>query len=100
MVLNHFCSERSAPTVSGYGLALPPLAAGRMATVNRKFQPNSKCGGRQVGGYDGASVRLAIAALPLASFSAAPTPNITVKAASACGLRWTARKRAAPYLQR
>ena len=29
-----------------------------------------------------------------------PEPNTTVKAATAFGLRWTVRKRPAPYLER
>ena len=33
-------------------------------------------------------------------FPARAIPNISVKAAPAYGLRWTSRKRAAPYLKR
>ena len=78
-----------------------------VATVNPKFQPNSKAlgfGGLSlVGHFPGAAAGLGCWQFVGAGAFSAVSSNTTVKAAPAFGLRWTLRdkaSRSAPYLQR
>jgi len=78
-----------------------------VATVNPKFQRNSKAlgfGGLSVvGHFPGASAGLGCWQFVGAGAFSAVSSNTTVKAAPAFGLRWTLRDKAprsAPYLQR
>jgi hypothetical protein len=78
-----------------------------VATVNPKFQPNSKAlgvGGLSVvGHFSGASAGLGCWQFVGAGAFSAVSSNTTVKAAPAFGFRWTLRdkaSRSAPYLQR
>ena len=77
------------------------------ATVNRKFQRNSKAlgfGRFSLGGhFPGAGAALGYLQFVGAGAFSAVSSNTTVKAAPAFGLRWTLRdkaSRSAPYLQR
>jgi hypothetical protein len=78
-----------------------------VATVNWKFQPNSKALGfgglSAVGHFPGASAGLGCWQFVGAGAFSAVSSNTAVKAAPAFGLRWTLRDKAprsAPYLQR
>jgi hypothetical protein len=78
-----------------------------VATVNRKFQRNSKALGfwglSAVRHFPGAAAGLGCWQLVGAGAFSAVSSNTTVKAAPAFGLRWTLRdkaSRSAPYLQR
>ena len=78
-----------------------------VATVNPKFQPNSKALGfgrlSVVGHFPGAAAGLGCWQFVGAGAFSAVSSNTTVKAAPAFGLRWTLRdkaSRSAPYLQR
>ena len=78
-----------------------------VATVNRKFQLNSKALGfgrlSAVGHFPGAAAGLGCWQFVGAGTFSAVSSNTTVKAAPAFGLRWTLRDktpRSAPYLQR
>ena len=86
-----------ARRLSGFGVA----------TVNPKFQPNSKALGfgglSAVGHFPGAAAGLGYWQFAGAGAFSAASSNTTVKAAPAFGLRWTLRDKAprsAPYLQR
>ena len=86
-----------ARRLSGFGVA----------TVNRKFQPNSKAlrfgGLSAVGHFPGTAAGLGCWQFVGAGAFSAAASNTTVKAAPAFGLRWTLRDKAprsAPYLQR
>ena len=78
-----------------------------VATVNSKFQRNSKTLGFRglsaVGHFPGAGAGLGCWQFVGAAAFSAVSSNTTVKAAPAFGLRWTLRDKAprsAPYLQR
>jgi len=84
-----------------------PLSVFGVATVNRKFQRNSKALGfgrlSTVGHFPGAAAGLGCWQFVGAGAFSAVSSNTTVKAAPAFGLRWTLRDKAprsAPYLQR
>ena len=86
-----------ARRLSGFGVA----------TVNRKFQRNSKALGFRglsaIGRFPGAAAGLGCWQFVGAGAFPAAASNTTVKAAPAFGLRWTRRDkppRSAPYLQR
>ena len=76
-----------------------------VATVNSKFQRNSKAQGfgglSAVGHFPGAGASLGCRQLVGSATFSAVSSNIPVKAAPAFGLRWTLRdkaSRSAPYL--
>ncbi len=78
-----------------------------VATVNPKFQPNSKALGfgglSALGHFPWAAAGLGCWQFVGAGAFSAVSSNTTVKAAPAFGLRWTLRdkaSRSAPYLQR